>query len=316
MLSRFPAAKTVRNTSTQEVLPSLDDIYTSYGYPNTHLTDNGPPFNSEGFKNYSLQKGIQHQRTYPYHPQANPAERIMKPIGKAMKAAFMEGANQQQALNQFLATYRATPHIATGVPPGDFLLRDGYRVDFPARKPLNARDIAQAKHADAGNKEAIQKKANLSVKRRREDISVGDTVLLKNQKRASKFDPKFDPNPCQVKESSKRGLILVRQSDKAIFRRHKDDVKPFGTSTEARKLANGHHKQGANSFMPEENGDNFSPSETLEAPNNNATNVPEILHNLPVTSGNEAIIPQSGVTKTRSGRVTKPPNWFSDYQRF
>ena len=124
MPSRFPAAKTVCSTSAQEELPSLDDIYTSYGYPNTHLTDNGPPFNSVGFKNYSLQKGIQHQRTYPYHPQANPAERIMKPIGKAMKAAFMEGANQQQALNQFLATYRGTPHIATGVPPGDFLLRD------------------------------------------------------------------------------------------------------------------------------------------------------------------------------------------------
>ena len=117
-----------------------------------------------------------------------------------------------------------------------------------------------------------------------------------------------------MKESSRRGLILVRQSDKAIFRRHKDDVKPFDTNTEARKQANGHHRQRAKSCIPEENGDNFNPSEILEAPNNNV-NIPEIVRTLPIASGNQPIIPQSEVTKTRSGRVTKPPNWFSDYER-
>ena len=236
-----------------------------------------------------------------------------------MKTALMEEENQQQALNQFLAAYRATPHITTGVPPGDFLLRDGYRVDFPTRKPLDARNIVQAKQRDAGNKEAIQKKANLSVKRRRDQISVGDIVLLRNQKRARKFDPKFDPNPCQVKESSERGLTIVRQSDNAVFRRHKDDVKPFDTRTEGRTQTNNswYHTQPAKSSILQKGENINNSSETQEDPRNNA-NDPEVVptNAIPIASGNEPTIPQSGITKTRFGHVTKPPTWFGDYERF
>ena len=71
------------------------------------------------------------------------------------------------------------------------------------------------------------------------NTSAGDTVLLRNQKRTKKFDPKFDPRPCQVKAISKRGLSLIRQSDNAVFIRHKDDVKPFVTSLEVKLVTLG-----------------------------------------------------------------------------
>ena len=101
MFTRFPAAKIVHSTSAKDVLPSLDEIYTSYGYPSIHITDNGSPFNSESFKNYSLKNGIQHCKAYLYHPQANPAERLMKPIGKTMKAVFMEKKINNKLLVDF-----------------------------------------------------------------------------------------------------------------------------------------------------------------------------------------------------------------------
>ena len=119
ILPRFPEAHIVPSTNSQAVLPALDDIYTNFGYPEQHLTDNGPPFNSAMFQNYSLDKGIDHKTIYPYHPQANPAERFMKPLGKSMKTAHFNKQNDQQALNAFLEPYRATPNIATGVTPGD-----------------------------------------------------------------------------------------------------------------------------------------------------------------------------------------------------
>ena len=46
-MSRFPAAAVVSGTSAQPVLKALDTIYSSYGNPEHHRTDNGPPFNSE-----------------------------------------------------------------------------------------------------------------------------------------------------------------------------------------------------------------------------------------------------------------------------
>ena len=47
--SRFPAAKIVSTTSAKPVLNAINDIYTDYGQPLSHRTDNGPPFNSDEF---------------------------------------------------------------------------------------------------------------------------------------------------------------------------------------------------------------------------------------------------------------------------
>ena len=48
-MSRFPAAKIVPNTSAPPVVKALDEVYTSYGHPRRHRTDNGPPFSSAEF---------------------------------------------------------------------------------------------------------------------------------------------------------------------------------------------------------------------------------------------------------------------------
>ena len=90
LLTRYPAAKIVPSTSSSKVIPALHDIYIDYGYPTTHLTDNGPPLNSAEFTTFSKNSDIHQQTIYPDHPQANPAEHIMKPPGKALKAVHLE----------------------------------------------------------------------------------------------------------------------------------------------------------------------------------------------------------------------------------
>ena len=42
--------------------------------------------------------------------------------------------------------------------PGDFLLRDGYRVDFQTKKPLKIKDIIKAKQNDIEKKRAFRVK--------------------------------------------------------------------------------------------------------------------------------------------------------------
>ena len=226
-LTRFPTATFVPNTSAGKVLPALHDVYTNFGFPTTHLSDNGPPFSSAAFERYSKEHGIKHQSTYPYHPQANPAERVMKPLGKAMKAAHTSRESKEKALNDFLVGYRATPHVATGVTPGDFMFRDGYRADFPNRRGLLETEVKNAKKMDQERKLKIQKTANESRKRKADTLCVGDMVLLRNPVREHKFDPKFLTHPFQVVKVSKRGVVVKRPTDGKLFRRHKDDVKCF-----------------------------------------------------------------------------------------
>ena len=139
---------------------ALDNIYVSYGYPNIHITDNEPPFNSEQFPDYSRQKEIILQHIYPYHSHAILAEQVMKPLGKALKKAMMYHKTEQEALKEFLVIYPATPHIATGVPIGDFLFCVGYRADYHFRKPTEKEQIANTRDCDQAYKEAVQDKAN------------------------------------------------------------------------------------------------------------------------------------------------------------
>ena len=131
MLSRFPAAKIVPSTAAKPVIGALDQIYTDFGTPETHRSDNGPPFNSTAFADYSNAKAINHQRIYPYHPQANPVETFMKPLGKALKITHHHRQDPNNALNTLLTNYRSTPHSATGETPASMLFRHQYHHDLP-----------------------------------------------------------------------------------------------------------------------------------------------------------------------------------------
>ena len=104
-VSRFPAAKLVPDTSAKSVIKSLDQIYNDYGQPTSHRSDNGPPFDSAAFTKYSIDNGISHIKTFPYHPQANNTETFMNPLGKTMKIAHHHRKDKQEALNKLLENY-------------------------------------------------------------------------------------------------------------------------------------------------------------------------------------------------------------------
>jgi len=227
IFSRYPAARIVPSTAATPVLNAIDNIYTDYGKPDTHRTDNGPPFNSSAFKQFSESNDIAHHTIYPHHPQANPVETFMKPIGKTMKIAEFEKNNKQQALNQLLSAYRSTPHPATGVPPAELLFREDYRQNIP-KVPHNSKDtIQQAYDRDISQRLNRQHQINSSHKRKVSNFAEGDLVMIKNQ-RSSKYVPYYGPLPYQVKaKDGLHGLILQRIKDGKIMRRHCDDVKPY-----------------------------------------------------------------------------------------
>ena len=118
---------------------------------------------------------IQHKGTLPYHPQENLAETFMKPQEKTMKSANLTKGNKEEALNGLLAQYRATPHPATGVAPGNIMIRNGYRRGFPCRAPSEC-EITEAIKQDERQRKHREQTVNNSTHRRRTNYNIGDQV--------------------------------------------------------------------------------------------------------------------------------------------
>ena len=75
----------------------------THGIPRKIRTDSGPPFNGDEFKQYMEALGIEGRTSTPLWRQANRnAESIMKPIGKVIKTATLEGKNWRQEVQRFL----------------------------------------------------------------------------------------------------------------------------------------------------------------------------------------------------------------------
>ena len=194
-LSRFPDAKVVRSTSAQHVLPALGATYNNFGNPLEHEADNGPPFNSQKFKDFSTARGISVKLSYPYHPQGNEAECFMKPLGKAVKVALDTNKPVQEAVDDLLIDYRSAPHPATGIAPGDMLFRGGYHSRFPKRPPVTEQHIKEAKKRDKERKAEANAKQNASRWRQYPNIIQGNEVLAMRFTGKTKFKSFYEKTP-------------------------------------------------------------------------------------------------------------------------
>ena len=226
--SRYPAAKIVPNTSNKAVTKALSEIYADYGQPDSHQTDNGPPFNSAGFESFSTEHGIQHIKTHPYHPQGNPVENFMRPIGKSMKAAHYARKDKKEALNDMLSSYRATPHPSTGIAPGNILFRSGYKKVFP-RTSASEREVKEGLQLDRERRQQRGDITNSSNHRMQTVVYPNQLVYVRNNERR-KFDPLFGPELHKVIDVRGNGTTLLRLDDDRIVRRHLDDVKDVSTA--------------------------------------------------------------------------------------
>jgi hypothetical protein len=72
-----------------------------------------------------------------------------------------------------------------------------------------------------------EEKVNASKYRKKTEIKLGDTVLVRNYKRKVKFDPIFLPKAFKISEiNRKHNYVTIISNDKKL-QRHIDDIKPF-----------------------------------------------------------------------------------------
>lgn len=115
-------AHIMSNITAPVTTETLRGIFALHGLPDMIVTDNGPTFISEVFKEFNEKNGIHHVCTAPYHPASNGlAERPVETSKDGLRK--MSRHSLETKLSRFLFQYRITPHSsATGVPPAQMLL--------------------------------------------------------------------------------------------------------------------------------------------------------------------------------------------------
>ncbi|CAB3991864.1 Retrovirus-related Pol poly from transposon [Paramuricea clavata] len=218
--SRFPEVEIVHSTRASTVIPKLDKKFSVHGIPDTLISDNGPPFNGDDYARYLKALGIQAKFSTPYWPQGNATvERFMRPLGKALKTATLEGRPWKQELNRFLLQYRSTPHCTTGVPPSELLFNRVIKGKLPV---INSKKIVN-RHKEARDNEKTRQErnreyANQRRNTRKSDLQVGDYVLVRQEKK-NKLTANFNHKPYEVIKKT-GSEILAQSKDGHIVKRN------------------------------------------------------------------------------------------------
>ena len=90
--TRYSVAEVVSSTGFKQTKEKLKNTFAYLGIPRRLTLDNGPPFNSEQFKDFAKEKGFVHHRASTNHLRANSqVERFMQTLNKTEQIAHLQG---------------------------------------------------------------------------------------------------------------------------------------------------------------------------------------------------------------------------------
>lgn len=252
--SKWIEALPMTRTDSQSTITALMSVFSRFGLPSQLVTDNGPPFFSQEFKDYCIKNCIKHVTAAPYRPQGNgAAENAVKTIKKVLKRAVHSGENVLQALNKFLLHYRNCDHATTGVPPAVLLTGRRMRTRLDALRP----DIASVAQA------AQQRQVTNAGGTPGPQLQVGEPVLARDySSRSEKW------SLGTVTKVTGPVSYRVDIGDGVEWRRHRDQILPVGNKSRLSlsRASIGTQKGEKNSSDLEENYEDAS-EEPGETPN-------------------------------------------------
>lgn len=116
--SNYPEITMLASTSSETVVTHLKSMFSRHGIPQRLVTDNGPQFSSERFKQFARDYQFEHRTSSPRYPQSNGhAERGVGIVKSVLNKAKEGGGDLYLAL----LAYRAAPR-ETGMSPGEMLM--------------------------------------------------------------------------------------------------------------------------------------------------------------------------------------------------
>ena len=91
-LLQVVGVKVMTSTTVSGTLDTLREWFCTNGIPEQLVTDNGPQFTADAFKEFTQLNGIRHIKSAPYYPALNRlAERLIQLLKQSLKASLIDG---------------------------------------------------------------------------------------------------------------------------------------------------------------------------------------------------------------------------------
>ncbi|MEE4247439.1 MAG: RNase H-like domain-containing protein [Kangiellaceae bacterium] len=125
--SKYPIAIETTSTTSKKIASITSQIFSLFGAPRQMISDNGPQFIGEPYRNMLAKYGVKHITSSPRYPQSNGlAERFVRTV----KSTLMK-TNSQEEFDIALLHIRATP--GEGIPsPGEIMFGRTIRTNLPS----------------------------------------------------------------------------------------------------------------------------------------------------------------------------------------
>ena len=103
--SKWPEVKIMTSTTVSATLDTLREWFCTHGIPEQLVTDNGPQFTADAFKEFTQLNGIRHIKSAPYHPCFERARRTFHPIAETVSQSVSERWTISHPTNLIVSPY-------------------------------------------------------------------------------------------------------------------------------------------------------------------------------------------------------------------
>ena len=196
--SKWPEVQEMKSTTAAKTIEILRHLFARYGLPE-QLVDM-----------FMKQNAVKHIKSSPYHPSSNGlAERFVRTFKEAMRAGERDGIPLHHGIENFLLTYRTTPHATTGVSPCSLFLWTRLHLLTPDLDSTVADSQAGLKsHHDRRAKER--------------EFHIGQEVMVRNLRSG----PNYIPGVIVERQGPLSYLVSIQ--DGVAWHRHVDHLKELG----------------------------------------------------------------------------------------
>ncbi|CAB3228715.1 unnamed protein product [Arctia plantaginis] len=151
--SKWPEVHIMNKIDTESTLEVLERIFSTFGYPDVLVSDNGSQFVNPKFQEYLKCHNIIHKRSAPYNPATNgQAERYVQIIKNKLRCLRANKNKMQKCLNQILFQYRIMPHTATGKTPSELIFNFCVKSNLSAMCRQSNNDVEKARKLHVGDR--------------------------------------------------------------------------------------------------------------------------------------------------------------------
>ena len=131
------------DTTAESTVKKLRRVFATFGLPEVVVSDNGPAFVGEIFKQFLRKDGIHQTYSAPYHPASNGlAERTVQTVKKIIKKCKETSTDISEALLHL----RATPVDSQTKSPAELMFGRPIPTILPSRLEPSSTDVDTRNH--------------------------------------------------------------------------------------------------------------------------------------------------------------------------